>query len=145
MITIRNWRFPAGLLYDVPHHCWYRTEADGLVRLGMTEVAVALAGDILAYTPKRAGLPVEAGRSCAVIESGKWVGPVRIAFAATMVAVNEAMMARPALANADPYGAGWVALVRPDDPAALEGLLSGNALEAAYAAWMVAEDFPARE
>jgi len=144
MIVIRGWRLPSGLLYDVPNHCWYRVEPDGLVRVGMTEVAVALAGEILAYTPKRAGLEFEAGRSCAVIESGKWVGPVRVAFAGTMVAVNEAMIAQPGLANADPYGAGWVALVRPADPAALAGLLSGNAMEAAYADWMAAEDFPER-
>ena len=144
MITVRGWRFPSGLLYDVGNHCWYRVEADG-VRMGMTEVATALAGEILAYTPKRAGLPVEAGRSCAVIESGKWVGPVRVAFAGTILAVNEAMMARPSLANADPYGAGWVSLLRPDEPGPLAGLVSGNALEAAYGAWMEREGFPERE
>ncbi len=144
MITVRGWRFPSGLLYDVPNHCWYRMETEG-VRMGMTEVATALAGEILAYTPKRAGLPVEAGRSCAVIESGKWVGPVRAAFAGTVLAVNGAMMARPSLANAEPYGAGWVSLLRPDDAAALAGLVSGNALEAAYAAWMDSEEFPERQ
>ena len=145
MMTLRGWRFPAGLLYDVANHCWYRPEPDGTVRMGMTEVAVALAGEILAYTPKGAGLAVEAGRSCAVIESGKWVGPVRAAFAAMVLAVNEPMIARPALANEDPYGAGWVTLLRPDDPTAPAPLLAGNAMEAAYLAWMLAEDFPARE
>ena len=144
MITLRGWRLPSGLLYDVPNHCWYRMEPEG-VRMGMTEVAVALAGEILAYTPKRVGLPVEAGRSCAVIESGKWVGPVRAAFAATVLAVNETMMTQPSLANADPYGAGWVSLLRPDDPAALAGLLTGNAMESAYSAWMIAEAFPDKE
>lgn len=144
MIILRGWRLPADLLYDVPNHCWYRPEPGGLVRLGMTEVAIALAGDILAYTPKRVGLEVEAGRSCAVIESGKWVGPVRTAFAATVVAVNQPMMARPALANAEPYGAGWVALLRPTDPTPLAALRSGDAAASAYAAWMAAEDFPER-
>ena len=67
MPSIRGYNFPPDLLYDVPNHCWYRREADGSVTLGMTEIAVALAGDILAYTPKRVGLAVEPGRSCAVI------------------------------------------------------------------------------
>lgn len=142
MLLIRGYGFPAGLLYDVANHCWYRPEADGSVTLGMDAVAVALAGEILAYTPKRVGLEVEAGRSCAVIESGKWVGPVRCVVAGAMMAVNEALMARPSLANRDPYGAGWIARVMPADRAPMVGLLTGNALEAAYRDWMAAEDFP---
>ena len=145
MIVVRGYRFPSGLGYDVGNHCWYRREADGLVRLGMTEVAVTMAGPILAYTPKRVGLEFEAGRSCAVIESGKWVGPVRTVFHGMVVAVNEAMLLRPGLANTDPYGAGWVVLARVLDPAGLAGLVSGDAIEAAYGAWMAAEDFAPRE
>ena len=144
-MEIRGYRFPSGLLYDVANHCWYRHEPDGTITLGMTEVAVTLSGPILAYTPKRVGLVLETGRSCAVIESGKWVGPVRVAFAGVVVAVNEPLIAEPMLANRDPYGAGWIIRGRPDDPAALARLVSGNALEAAYRAWMEAEDFPPRE
>jgi glycine cleavage system H protein len=47
----------------------------------MTVVAVALAGEVLAFTPKRVGRRLDAGRSCAMIESGKWVRPARAAFA----------------------------------------------------------------
>ena len=142
MIRVRGYPFPSGLLYDVANHCWYRAEEDGSVTLGMDAVAVALAGEILAYTPKRVGLEVEAGRSCAVIESGKWVGPVRCVVPGVMLAVNEALMARPSLANRDPYGDGWIARVMPAERGALAGLVAGNALEAAYAAWMADEDFP---
>jgi glycine cleavage system H protein len=145
MIEIRGYRFPSGLLYDVAHHCWYRQEADGTVVLGMTEVATTLSGPILAYTPKRVGLALEAGRSCAVIESGKWVGPVRAAFAGVVVAVNEALMADPGLATREPSGGGWIIRARPDAMGALGDLVSGNGVEAAYGAWMEAEDFPARE
>ncbi len=145
MIEIRGYRFPAGLLYDVANHCWYRREADGTITLGMTEIAAVLAGPVLAFTPRRVGLALEAGRSCAVIESGKWVGPVRAAFAGMVVAVNDALIADPQGINRDPYGAGWMIRARPDDAVALDGLVGGNALEAAYEAWMAAEAFPARE
>jgi glycine cleavage system H protein len=47
----------------------------------MTVVAVALAGVVLAFTPKPVGRRFDAGRSCATTESGKRVGPARAAFA----------------------------------------------------------------
>ena len=142
MILINGYRFPPGLLYDVPRHTWYRPEPDGTITLGMTEIATLLSGPILAYTPRRVGLPLEAGRSCAVIESGKWVGPVRIAFDGTVVEINEPLITSPHRANQDPYGTGWILRARPDTADALTGLVSGNALEAAYRAWMDAENFP---
>jgi glycine cleavage system H protein len=142
MITVRGCHFPAPLLYDVENHVWYERLADGSFRLGMTSVAVALAGDILAFTPRRVGRPVEAGRSCATIESGKWVGPVRIVFPGTVLAVNEAMIDRPRLANQDCYGAGWMLVAMPSDEAAIATLVSGNELAAAMEAWMARENFP---
>ena len=145
MIIINGYHFPPGLLYDVPRHTWYRPEPDGSITIGMTEIATLLAGPILAYTPRRVGLPVETGRSCAVIESGKWVGPVRIAFNGTVLAVNEPLIDRPHLANLDPYNSGWILRAQPTDPNPLDALVAGNALEAAYRTWMDAENFPARD
>lgn len=142
MITVRGCPFPEHLLYDVPNHVWYERLENGNFRLGMTSVAVALAGQILAFTPRRVGRPVEAGRACATLESGKWVGPARIVFDGTVEAVNEAMIERPFLASEDCYGRGWMIEAKPEDIRQLEGLVSGNALAEAYEAWMAAENFP---
>jgi glycine cleavage system H protein len=141
MITVRGCGFPPHLIYDVPNHVWYERLGDGCFRVGMTSVAVALAGDVLAFTPKRVGRPLQANRSCATVESGKWVGPARIAFDGEVVAVNEAMIERPSLANRDPYGAGWMLVARPSDEAPIARLVSGNEVAAAYEAWMEREGF----
>ena len=74
-----------------------------------------MAGQLVAFTPKKVGRSVEAGKSCATIESGKWVGPAKIAFEAEVVEVNEALVGNPKLANADPYGEGWMVKVKPAD------------------------------
>jgi len=145
MIIVHGCPFPEHLLYDVANHVWYERLDDGAFRIGMTSVAVALAGQILAFTPRRVGRPVEAGRACATVESGKWVGPARIVFDGTVEAVNETMINRPHLANEDCYGAGWMLVARADDSGQLGGLISGNALAAAYEAWMDAEGFPGCE
>jgi len=142
MITVRGCHFPTHLLYDVENHIWYERQADGSFRIGMTAVAVALAGEVLAFTPRRVGRPTQAGRACATIESGKWVGPARIVFDGTVLAVNEAMIDRPSLANRDCYGAGWMLVAMPAEEAPIERLVSGNEIAAAYEAWMTREDFP---
>ena len=43
----------------------------------MTAVATAMAGKLVAYTPKKVGRTVRAGKSCGTLESGKWVGPAK--------------------------------------------------------------------
>ena len=105
MPTVRGCQLPDELLYDVENNIWYRDNGDGTVTLGMTAVAAAMAGQLVAFTAKRAGRAVQAGKSCATIESGKWVGPAKIAFDAEVVEVNDALTGTPKLANSDPYGA----------------------------------------
>ena len=61
-------------------------------------VIVAAAGQLVAYTPKKVGRSVDAGKSCATVESGKWVGPAKSAVGGTVAEVNEALAAKPALA-----------------------------------------------
>lgn len=145
-VIVRGCRFPTHLLYDVAHHMWYRPEGDGLVRLGMTAVGPALASNrIFAFTPKRVGRDLEKGRSCATIESSKWVGPARVAFDGQVVEVNETLIDRPDLMVDDPYDAGWFILARPSTPDILASLVTGPAVAAAYEAWMQANDFPGCE
>src|SRR5512146_1052541 len=79
MPTVRGCQMPDELLYDVDNHIWFREQGDGTVKLGMTTVATAMAGQLVAFTPKKVGRKVEAGKSCATVESGKWVGPAKSA------------------------------------------------------------------
>jgi glycine cleavage system H protein len=79
MPVVNGCPLPDDLLYDVENQLWYRERPDGLVHAGMTAVAVAMVGGrIVAITPKRAGRRVETGQACAVIESGKFVGPAKV-------------------------------------------------------------------
>ncbi len=142
MATVRGCVFPDDLYYDVSNNMWYREEAGGTVMAGMTAVAVALAGQLVAVTPKKAGRPVLAGKSCATIESGKWVGPAKIAFDGEVVAVNDALVAEPGIANADPYAGGWLMRVKPTAwDQAMMSLVPGSQVAAPYEAKMAADGF----
>ena len=141
MANVRGCNLPDDLLYDVENHIWYREESDGNVKLGMTAVATAMAGQLVAFTPKKVGRSVDAGKSCATVESGKWVGPAKSAAAGAVVAVNEAMVAKPALANEDPYAA-WLVVLKPADWAAVKPTLTPGAQVAPkYEAKMAADGF----
>ena len=142
MPSVRGCDLPDDLLYDVENNIWYRENGDGTVTLGMTTVAAAMAGQLVAFTPKKVGRSVAAGKSCATIESGKWVGPAKLAFAAEVAEVNDALVADPKSGSGDPYGAGWLVKVKPEDWAAAKaGLTPGADVAGPYEAKMAADDF----
>jgi glycine cleavage system H protein len=132
---------PDGLLYDVENHTWFTEVGDGTVRLGMTTIATAMAGQLVAFTPKKVGRAVQAGRSCATVESGKWVGPAKSAAGGEVVAVNEALVANPSLANADPYAA-WMVQLKPENWDSVRAtLVPGSVVAGPYEAKMNADGF----
>ena len=142
MATVRGCNLPDELLYDVQSHIWFQEQGDGNVKVGMTAVATAMAGRLVAFTPKAVGKDVKAGKSCATVESGKWVGPAKVAAAGTVVEVNEALVATPSLANEDPYGRGWLLILKPEDWASVKpALVPGTQVTAPYEAKMAADGF----
>lgn len=142
MATVRGCNLPDELLYDVGNNMWYQDNSDGTVTVGMTAVAAAMAGELVAFTPKKAGKTIKAGRSCATVESGKWVGPAKLALEAEIVEVNETLSGDPKLANSDPYGDGWMAKIKPSDWGGEKGsLTAGSEVEGPYEAKMAADSF----
>ncbi len=142
MPTVRGSHLPDDLYYDVDNHIWFKEQPDGTVKLGMTTVATAMAGQLVAFTPKKVGRDVQAGKSCATVESGKWVGPAKSAAAGEIVAVNDELVSTPSLANNDPYDTGWLVVLKPADwPAVKATLVPGSQVAAPYEAKMAADGF----
>ncbi len=141
MPVVRGCHLPDDLLYDVANHTWYRDLGDGTTQMGMTMVATALAGQLVAFTPKKVGRAVQAGKSCATIESGKWVGPAKSVADGEVVAVNDEVVGDPKLANADPYKAWLVQLRLTDWGTVKAGLTPGTSVAAPYEAKMAADGF----
>jgi len=142
MPTVRGCSLPDDLLYDVDNHIWFAELANGNVRVGMTAVATAMAGQVVAVTPKKTGRSVEAGKSCATIESGKWVGPAKSAAAGEIAAVNAAVASKPSLINEDPYGEGWLVDIKPVDWTRVKPTLTpGSEVAAKYEEKMQADGF----
>lgn len=112
--VIRNCILPADLYYDVEHDLWARFDGDEEVTMGLTDVGQSRAGRLLIVTMRREpGSEVRRGEVLAVLESAKWLNPVRSLFSGRVVATNADVVTRPALVNEDMYGAGWLVKLRP--------------------------------
>lgn len=145
MALIDGHEYPEYLSYDLQNQIWYEVLADGTIRAGFTPIAIALAGEVLVFTPKRVGKDFEAQRSFAVIECGKWVGAARAAFNGIVVASNAELERRPKLLNEDAFGQGWMLIVRADSADWAAKLTTGPGIEAAFNAWIAAEEYKGRE
>lgn len=142
MPNVRGCHMPDELLYDVENHIWFQELGDGNVKIGMTTVATAMAGQLVAFTPKKVGRKVREGKSCGTVESGKWVGAAKSAAGGEVVEVNAEMVNTPNIANDDPYGTGWLVILSPDDWETAKGTLSPGAdVAAKYEAKMDVDGF----
>ena len=142
MPIVRGCVLPDELLYDVDNNFWYRDNGDETFTCGMTMIATAMAGPLVAFTAKKVGKSIAAGKSCATVESGKWVGPAKLGFDAEIIAVNDGLVASPKLANSDTYGEGWMVKIKPADYAAAKaGLTPGSQVAGPYEAKMDADEF----
>jgi len=142
MPKVRGCDLPEDRLYDVDNHIWLQELDDGRVRLGMTAVVTAMAGQLVAFTPKKVGRTVKPGKSCATVESGKWVGPAKSAAGGEVLEVNETLVGQPSIANDDPYGAGWMVIIQAEDWDTVKAtLVTGTDVAAPYEAKMAADGF----
>jgi glycine cleavage system H protein len=143
-VTSQAAEFPAHLLYDIENQIWYEPLDDGTVRAGFTRWAANLMGEILVFTPKRLGFDFEKGRSFAVVEGGKWVGSARAAFDGVVVIQNERLDRTPELLTQDPYGRGWMVVIRPGRDDWREQLVTGTSILPAFGAWIETGSYKVR-
>ena len=139
MARVRMCEFPDDLYFDVDLDVWARQLEDGTVYLGMTDPAQTRAGKVL-HVRARVGKVVNAKKSLATIESGKWVGPFPAPFRATVLALNPQVAADPNIINISPYEQGWIVQVKPEiEDWPQENLILGSAAASHYEEKLKAE------
>jgi glycine cleavage system H protein len=144
VVVVQDSEFPDDLLYDIENQIWYAPLGDGTLRTGFTLWAAKLMGDVLVFTPKRLGRDFEKNRSFAVVEGGKWIGSARAAFDGIVLAHNDLLVSKPELMNSDPYGNGWMLIVRPSVERWSAGLVTGAAIAPAFDAWLATDAYKNR-
>jgi len=123
---------PSDRRYSQDHE-WALADADGRVRVGISDFAQDALGDIVYVELPEIGRSVGVGDSMCEVESTKSVSDVFAPVAGTVEDVNTALSDRPELLNVDPYGEGWIAIIVPSDPDEYGQLMDAAAYEALIA------------
>ncbi len=110
-------------------HEWALLEDDGNIRVGITDHAQELLGDLVFVELPEAGQAVGKGDECSVVESVKAASDIYSPVTGEIVAVNDALEDSPEAINESPYDEGWVFVVKPTDASELDDLLAAEGYE----------------
>ncbi|MFI7494212.1 glycine cleavage system protein GcvH [Kocuria sp. M4R2S49] len=117
---------PADLSYTAEHEWIAAPDAEGAVRIGITDHAQSELGDVVFVQLPEVGESIEAGASVGEIESTKSVSDIFAPVSGEVTAVNESLEDEPGTVNSAPYGEGWLFEVRPADEDYRSGLLDAE-------------------
>jgi glycine cleavage system H protein len=111
-IRVDKWTFrvPKELFYN-ENDCWARIEGD-TAKVGITDFLQNMISDIIFVKFNELGSKIEQFDEIASFESTKSVLDLISPVSGTIQKVNEKLNQSPELANKDPYGEGWFAIIK---------------------------------
>ena len=114
-IKVDKWTFrvPKELFYN-ENDCWARIEGD-TAKVGITDFLQNMISDIIFVKFNELGSKIEQFDEIASFESIKSVLDLISPVSGTIQKVNEKLSQSPELANKDPYGEGWFAIIKLED------------------------------
>jgi len=109
-------------------HEWAKQDGDR-VRVGITAYAQEQLGDVVFVELPKVGAKVAAGKDCGVVESVKAVSDLFAPVSGEVVEVNGELGQKPEIVNQDPYGKGWMLVVKPSNKGEWDQLLTAQQYE----------------
>jgi len=116
---------PDDLLYTETHE-WVRREGDK-VRVGISDHAQSELTDVVYVELPKMDRQANAKEAIAVVESVKAASDIYAPVKGTVVEVNKALEADPGLINREPYGQGWIFVLKIDNADDLKRLKDAEA------------------
>ena len=118
---------PPDLRYTREHE-WAKMDGDR-ARIGITAFAQEQLGDVVFVELPKVGAKVTAMKTFGVVESVKAVSDLFAPVTGEVVEVNAELPKKPELVNSDPYGQGWMLVIRMSSPQESDGLMSAGDYE----------------
>ena len=123
---------PAELRYTREHE-WAKVEGDR-ARVGITAFAQEQLGDVVFVELPKVGAKVTAMKTFGVVESVKAVSDLFAPLSGEVVEANTELTKKPETVNSDPYGQGWMIVIKLSNPKEMDGLMSAADYEKLVAA-----------
>ena len=116
-------------LWFTEDHEWILIE-DGDAVVGITDYAQDRLGELVFVELPEVGAVFEQGAECAVVESVKAAGEIKMPVGGTVTEINTSLVDEPEQVNTDPTGDGWFFRMTVRDAAELDGLMDEDAYRA---------------
>ena len=107
-------------------HEWAKLEGENL-KIGITDYAQEQLGEIVFVEMPEVGDTFAEKEAFGSLESVKAVSEMNMPVGGEIVSINEELADTPEWVNQDPYAKGWLAEVKPGDPAEMDSLISKDA------------------
>ena len=111
---------PDDLLYTESHE-WIKREGDN-IRVGVTDHAQSELTDVVYVELPKVDRQVNAKEPIAVVESVKAASDIYAPVTGTVIEANKALEADPGLINREPYGQGWIYVLKIENSEELKNL-----------------------
>ncbi len=121
MKELSQLNLPDNVRYTTEHE-WGRIEGNR-VRGGVSDYAQDQLGEIVFVELPQVGEIFGKGEEFGTLESVKAVSELFMPVGGEIIAINDKLKESPELVNQDPYQAGWMIEIRPDDPAEFDSLM----------------------
>ena len=116
---------PDDLLYTESHE-WIKREGEN-IRVGITDHAQSELTDVVYVELPKLERQVNPKEPIAVVESVKAASDIYSPVKGTVLEVNKALEADPGLINREPYGQGWIFVLKLENPDDLKNLKDASA------------------
>ena len=116
---------PDDLLYTESHE-WIKREGEN-VRVGITDHAQSELTDVVYVELPKTDRQANAKEAIAIVESVKAASDIYAPVKGTIVEVNKTLEADPGLINREPYGQGWIFVLKIDNADELKQLKGAEA------------------
>jgi glycine cleavage system H protein len=116
---------PDDFLYTETHE-WIKREGDN-VRVGITDHAQSELTDVVYVELPMIDRQANAKEAIAVVESVKAASDIYAPVKGKVVEVNKVLEADPGVINREPYGQGWIFVLRIDNAGDLKQLKDADA------------------
>ncbi len=104
-------------------HEWVRKDGDHYI-VGITDHAQSALGDVVFVDLPKIGRKIAVSEACAVVESVKAASDIYAPLTGEVTAINEALVADPALVNQSPEKDAWFFKMTADQADDFAGLMS---------------------